>query len=117
MQFHGIWRALRLIPSPTSTQALDGDAGNELSKLAEVVLVTGDNEIATKRGRGDYGRADRAFGSHRTQFLEPTLHLSLGDFDSFTEFFERAIASILPRCFGDEFAQDCGGAALGELCL
>jgi hypothetical protein len=41
-----------------SAQALNGDAGDELGKLSEIMRVSGDDEVATKRGRGDYGRVD-----------------------------------------------------------
>jgi len=42
-----------------SAQTLDSDAGNELGKLSEIMLVSGDDEVATKCRRGDYGRVDR----------------------------------------------------------
>lgn len=69
--------------SPTSTQALDGDAGNELSELSEVVLVAGDNEVATKLGRGDYGGVDRV-GAICTgeQLARPLSQLRCQRFDS-----------------------------------
>ena len=42
-----------------SAQALDGDSGNELGKLSEIVLIASDDEVATERRRGDYDRVDR----------------------------------------------------------
>ena len=46
-----------------SAQALDSDAGNELGKLSQIMLVSGDDEVAAKCRGGDYGRVDRVRAS------------------------------------------------------
>jgi len=67
-----------------STQAFDGDAGDELGKLSQLMLVSGDDEVATKRCRGDDRGVDRirasrageqfarALGQFRCQRLDAT---------------------------------------------
>ena len=55
-----------------SAQALDGDSGDELRKLPEIMFIAGDDEVATEGGRGDYGRVDRVFASSACQQLART---------------------------------------------
>jgi len=49
----------RYAACPQSAQTLDCNAGNELCELAKMVLVAGDDEVATERRRGDDRRFDR----------------------------------------------------------
>ena len=61
------WDDARRQESAASAQALDGDAGNVLGKFSEIALASADDEVATKRCRGDYGRVDRIGASRAGQ--------------------------------------------------